>query len=71
MLGNVAPVDLIKSHAIEECGENRETILNAFTTGRSSTSVGWCASSAATFKEPYGLPYASYMSGGGTPQSMS
>ena len=70
-LGSVIPVDLIKNHAIEGCGENRETTPSAFTTGRSSTLVAWCASSAATVKEPYGLPCASYMSGGGMPRSMS
>ena len=71
ILGNDVPVDLIKSHAIAEYGENRETTLSAFTTGHSSTLVEWCASFAATVKEPYDLPCASSMSGGGMPQSMS
>ena len=71
ILGNDVPVDLTKNHAIEECGENRETTLSAFTTGRGSTLVEWCVSFAATVGEPYDLPCASSMSGGGMPQSMS
>ena len=69
--GNVAPVGLTLNHAIEECGANRGTTLNAFTTGHSSTLVEWCVSSAATVKEPSALRCASYTSGGGMPQSLS